>query len=209
MRQKEIEITPDALDRNAICLAQSAAGAGNLTIAGVKASSGVATLDIPRHVAIYSAADDSSATFTVYGTNRYGASISEAITGATAGATVYGAKNFATVTRVAISKASAGNVEVGTYTSFDMAVIPVNYRGGSVSYEMRLSSGASLTHNVKYTLDDVFNTQEDSIVFYTDLGDKTASTTNGTSLPITGIRAEITGYTSGTITFRVLQHAAS
>src|SRR3990167_8446733 len=78
------------LDANGICLTQTPSGAGDLTINGALATSGVATLDVPRHIIITSTANDSARTFTITGTNAYGDATSEAITGAATGSIVVG-----------------------------------------------------------------------------------------------------------------------
>lgn len=75
-------------------------------------TSPVVTLDVPRNVTITSAGNDSAITFTVTGTDVYGATLVETITGANAGL-ASGKKAFKTITRVQPSAAAAGNVSVG------------------------------------------------------------------------------------------------
>lgn len=104
--------SPNILDRDGICLSQNPSGAGNLTIAGALASGGVATLDVPRTLTVYAAGNESSYTYTVYGTDEYGEDVVETITGPNA-TTAYGLKAFKTVTRVAVS-GDSGAIEVGT-----------------------------------------------------------------------------------------------
>ena len=102
-----------AASANNIALSQSPSGAGNLTINGSTATGGVATLDVPRRVLITTGGDDSSLTYTVYGTGFNGLSLVEAVPGPNH-TTGYTAHDFATVTRVAISGASSSTVTVGT-----------------------------------------------------------------------------------------------
>lgn len=104
--------TPAVADADGIATAQAVAGAGNLTLDGAVASGGVATLTPARNVTILSAGDDSGITFTVTGTDFFGETLVETITGANAG-TASGAKAFATVTQIAASGAAAGNVSAG------------------------------------------------------------------------------------------------
>ena len=103
---------------NGIALSQSLAGAGNLTLNGALVSGGVATLSPPRRVYITSAGNDAGITFTVYGTDRYGTSISEVMQGANGAATSrgvgYSVNDFLTVTRIAASGATASTVTAGT-----------------------------------------------------------------------------------------------
>lgn len=101
--------TPDALDADGFAKTQSPSGAGNLTLNGDLA--GVA--DVPRNIVITSAADDRTKTFTVYGTDVYGVSLAETITGSN-GSTAAGKKAFKTVSRIAVSAATTGAITVGT-----------------------------------------------------------------------------------------------
>lgn len=105
---------------NNICASQSPGGAGNLTLNGTLVSAGVAYLGEPRPVYITSAGDDSSRTFTIYGTS-YTANGGvfaqvETVTGANA-SVVQTTNLFWTVTRIAISGASAAAVTVGRGSS--------------------------------------------------------------------------------------------
>jgi hypothetical protein len=134
------DIVPVALSATAVAAAQAVAAAGNLTINGASAASGVATLDVPRAVSIVSSgAGDTSQVATVYGTDTYGISMSEAITfnGTT---TVNGKKAFKTITRVAISAALAGNASVG---STDIFGLP--YRANSRNYVLTAWNAAFVT----------------------------------------------------------------
>jgi hypothetical protein len=101
-----------AADNN-ICTSQAAAGAGDLTIDGALAAGGVATLDTGRQVIITSGGNDTGRTFTIYGTDEVGVSISESVTGAS-GAAAASTYHYKTVTRVAVSGAVATTVKVGT-----------------------------------------------------------------------------------------------
>lgn len=97
----------------AIALAQTVAGAANLTLNGATVTAGVSTLDTPRRVGITSAGNDSGITFTITGVDRAGQVQSEVVTGANAGV-VQSALDYAKVTRIATSGASSGNVSAGT-----------------------------------------------------------------------------------------------
>lgn len=105
-----------AADADGIALSQALAAAGDLVLAGVFASGGVATLDTQRRVSILSSADDSGLTWTIYGTNQQGVAISEDVAGDN-GVAVATEQDFYTVTRVHGSGATAGTVEVGTDTT--------------------------------------------------------------------------------------------
>ena len=107
-----------AEDRDGISVAQAVDSATNLTITGALASDGSVTFDVPRHVTIYGSGDSSAMYFTVTGTNTYGDTIAEQITGPN-NSTVYGRKQFKTVTQVASSAAATGNIEVGSDSVID------------------------------------------------------------------------------------------
>lgn len=97
----------DAADDELIAASQDPGGAGDLNLTDT-----VVVLDAPRRVIITSAGDDTSITFTVYGTTFSGQSISEAITGANAGI-ASSTLDFKTVTQVSVS-GDSGSVKVGT-----------------------------------------------------------------------------------------------
>lgn len=104
---------PIAADADGIATAQAVAAAGDATIDGARASSGVATLDKPRNVtAVSSDVGDTTQTLTVTGTDVYGETVVEEVSlnGTT---TVAGKKAFKTVTQVAVDAALAGNLSVG------------------------------------------------------------------------------------------------
>jgi len=105
MRTKEYTITGFALDRDGIVAAANPVAATPMTLLAT-------TLSPPREIAIYSAADQSSLTFTVVGTDRNGFSITETITGPN-NATVRGKKVFATLTSITPSASNGNNTEVG------------------------------------------------------------------------------------------------
>lgn len=110
---------------NNISTAQAVGAAGNLTITGVLASGGVATLDVPRNVTVKSTdAGDTTQTATVTGTDVYGQAMSELLTfnGTSA---VLGAKAFKTVTRIAISALLAGSATAGTGSKLGLPYRPV------------------------------------------------------------------------------------
>src|SRR5690348_12330447 len=98
---------PSGHDRVGLALAQTVAGPAALVLncAGTRVTiySHVATFGVPRPDAIYAVSHESGKTFTVYGTDRNGLSISETITGPGAGATVSSNRVFKTVTRIAVS----------------------------------------------------------------------------------------------------------
>ena len=197
MRNKTITWTMAALDRDGISVAQKRTGAGALTITGDLASGGVATMDVARHIGVYCAGDINTVVFTITGTDRYGHAISETITGVNA-TTVNGNKNFKTVTAVATSATVGTDVEVGTTDEAETQLWPVNYRGGGVTYQVRLSASASLTWALEYTNENVLKPAflEDTAEYHTDLTGQTAGNMNTSVGPFTACRLAITDWTT-------------
>ena len=131
------DIVPVALDADGICAQQTLGAAGDASLNGALASGGTVTLDVPRNVVV-DAAGDATAVLTIYGTDAYGISMSEAITlnGTTA---VAGKKAFKTITRVAAS-AAATDFFVGTGDVFGLP-----FRADSRNYCLTAWNGAFVT----------------------------------------------------------------
>lgn len=139
---------------NGVALSQTPGGARNLTLSGSLATAGVANLVVAQRVGVTSSGNDATVVFTIYGTDREGNVINEAITGVNT-ATVFTQRNFLTVTRVAVSAGTAGAITVGTvgvgstpWQLFDMMIAPF-----FVSQAGRLVSGTA-TFTFEHTYDD-------------------------------------------------------
>ena len=155
----------ESASTTAVCTAQAVAAAGDLTIDGASASGGVATLDQARRVLITSAGDDSGITFTVYGTNSTGNTISEVLTGSNAG-TVQSTMDFKTVTQVAASGAAAGNVSVGTSGVASTPWQVLDFARNPVNVGMRFNVSGTVNFTLELTMDDpnsVLNPQGQTI----------------------------------------------
>lgn len=131
---------PIAADADGVSVSASITAAAGATIGGALASDGVATFDVPRNVTITSAGNDSAKTFTVTGTDEYGAIVVENITGANAGAAA-GKKAFKTVTAVGIDSNSAGAVTIGCGDVLGFPVFLLN----SVNVLYDTEDGAAVT----------------------------------------------------------------
>ena len=123
---------PTALDADGICTSQTRTNAGNLTLDGAltatingnsvyapSVSGTAATADgaWARKIGITSDGNDSTVTYTIYGTDVNGKALSAAVTGPNS-TVVYStnstAANFKTVTRIATSASTVGNITIGT-----------------------------------------------------------------------------------------------
>jgi len=140
---------------NNICTAQALGAAGDLTINGSLAASGVATLDTPRRVILTAAtSDNSGVTFTVYGTNAIGAAIQASHIGPASGsANVDFGISFATVTRIASSAATVGNVTVGTNTVAESVPIYLNHYANSQT-SIQVNVSGTVNYTVMQTLEN-------------------------------------------------------
>lgn len=198
MRPMTVSYSPSVLDRDGIAAAQQMVGAGDLTLDGALVSGGVATMGNQQIVSLYSAGNLSARTFTVYGTDKNGNSITEAITGPNA-TTVSSTKNFYTVTRVAVNGAVASDVEVG-----------VTGLGQSVPYALDLSitppyiavsigTPSGGTYKMQYTYENVFastfpnaTVASQNWVDDANMTGKTGAYATTLSTPATAIRFAIT-----------------
>jgi hypothetical protein len=82
------------------------------------AANGYATFDIPRQILVTTTADESGVTFTFTGTDGYGQTITEGVTGPNAGAALTD-KLFKTVTAASISGNASGNLTIGSGSIID------------------------------------------------------------------------------------------
>jgi hypothetical protein len=99
-----------AASSTAVAASQSGS---SITINGGLATGGVATMDQARRIAVTSGGNDTSITFTLTGTDRYGRVQSESFAGAS-GAAAQSVKDYATITKVVPTGAVATYVTVGT-----------------------------------------------------------------------------------------------
>jgi hypothetical protein len=138
-------------DADGICQSQTPT-AGNLTLNGALVTSGVAIMDNPRRVLITTGADESSRTFTIYGTNWSENTISETMTGPnnTTGQSVL---DYKTVTRIAISGNAAAALTVGTsgvggsqWVRFD------GWSTGGAAIQLTVSG--TVNYTLQQTMDD-------------------------------------------------------
>lgn len=140
---------------NGVCLSQTPAAAGLLTMNGSLVSGSVATFDVARRVGITSAGNDSTVVFTVTGTNRWGATISDTATGANGATVASTALDFKTVTRVRTSAATANAIIVGTTAtgSTEWQNLDTMRPMFAASVAVSIASG-SCTYTVEHTYDD-------------------------------------------------------
>jgi hypothetical protein len=209
MRINTVDLILSAGDDDCIVEAVDPANNATLTLDGIAVSAGVATLDFARRVIITSAADDSSITFTVSGTDRYGNSISEAITGTNASIAV-STKDFKTVTSIVVT-GNAGSIKVGTNTKGSSAWVPIdrNVTPINIGIGCEITSGASLNYTVEHTYDDIQDatvlTGTVHVFAHSSIASKTADFEGSYSAPINAFRITLNTWTSGTVRMNSIQ----
>lgn len=200
-RSKQYTLTLN-YDTDSICTAQQLATAGNLTIDGAKAetipagSTARAILLTGHIITLYSAGDLHTVTFTVYGVNQNGASISEAITGPN-NSTVSSTNYFKTITRVAASAAVGSDVIVGTAAQAISPTIPMN-RYSKANPAVIVTVSGTINYNVDHV---VSNIQDTSITqnWYTDITGASDTTDMDEHLPrvVGAVRVVVNSFTNG------------
>lgn len=200
-----------AATTNGIATAQTAAGAGNLNLSGGSlVSGGVATLDKPRRVVITTTSNETARTFTIYGANRTGNSINEALKG-TNGSSVYTSNDFETVTQISVDAATSGNVSAGTNTISSTPWFTTTYHTTPINLGVSVVVSGTITYNVEYTYEDVNNPVNGIFpALWTNavMSNKTTNidATNTFTFPIAAMRLTQTTNTTGSFaTLTVLQ----
>jgi len=191
--------TPQTVDRDGVSLAQTTGGAASLTITGALASGGAVTFTTPCHVSIYSGGDIHTRTFTVTGTDRYGAALSEAVTGPN-NSTVATVANFKTVTAVAVDGTVGTNVEVGSSSGSETPWIPLD-ASQLTSIAVDVSSNANFTYALQYTYDNPYLGEAIISGIFTDstMTAKTADFDVSLAKVVAAVRLSITSYVAGSL----------
>lgn len=139
---------------NNIAASQTPSGAGNLTLTAAALAGTVP--DVPRRILFTPAGAESGngTIWTVYGTNRSGASISEVVNGVDNPSTVYTVQDFKTVTRIAVNKAQAGAVTVGTNGVASTNWFMLNNALTPMNVGLAVVVSGTINYTVEYTYDD-------------------------------------------------------
>ena len=200
-------IAPAALDRDGIAQSQTPGGAGNLTINGALASGGSVTFTDPQIVAIYSGGNIAARVFTVTGTDRFGAVMTETITGVNAN-TVSGVKMFKTVTQIAVDAATVSAVEAGVTGLLKTGWYRLKNRDGNFGASVAVDISGTCTFSIEYAMAEPAGAvADDSIVGWTESAGsgKTADTFLPITSPIYAVRLNVTAFTSGTLGLYIVE----
>ena len=148
-------LTP--LTTNGIATAQAPTNAGALVLTGGSlVSGGVATLDHARRVLITTTSNETARTFTIYGNNRNGNAIIEAVKG-TNGSSVYTSNDFLTVTEITVDAATSGNVVAGTNGVGSSPWLLTTWHTTPLNLGVSVVVSGTITYNVEYTYEDPNN----------------------------------------------------
>jgi len=193
-----------AADADGVCLSQTpnAGGVQSLTIAGALASSGSVTLSTAQKGSITGGAE-SGRTFTFVGTDINGRSLTEEVTGPNSN-TVYTTGNFLTITSVTVDDDTAGAITIGIDDATESNWIPLDRFISPFEYSYSVDIGTA-TFAVESTIDNI---QDESItpsVFAVVEASGSSDAAGSSTSPVTAIRLKVTAFTTGDITFKVLQ----
>lgn len=203
---------PTALDADGICASQTLGGAGDLTINGALASGGTVTLGEQAKVTLYSTANYSAVTFTVYGTTKRGVSISESLAGPN-NSTVTTTANFYTITRIASGAALATAIIAGNSNALETPWVRMDPTYPLKGVSVQMTSTGNFTYEVQYATSPLLDSTgaavaETSILAVADgtLTAKSASAAVAMAAnPWYGVRVKITSFSAGGGTLRVVE----
>lgn len=218
MNKRSITCAALSDDDNGISVSQTpaAGGAQELTITGALAAGGVATMAAGQPVSIESAADDTSRTFTVTGTDADGTACTDAITGVN-GATALGTVFFKTVTSISVDANTAGAVYAGVLKADDGVSPSMEIEVGEEGVGFVPSLWTSMTtgtYDVEMTYTELNDTHangySNSAIWYpiTAFSAKTANIVSNLSIPCHGIRIKFTTSTAGTVVATLVEPKA-
>ena len=201
-------------DANGICVDQTTAGAGSLSLDGALVSGGVATAAEAQIVSIEGTGNNSGVVFTLTGTTADGQSGTENVTGANNG-TAKSTGHWKTITAISVDGAITGNVEIG-WLNTDTAVTPtvrVNRRQSDFELALfgEVSSGGSMTYSCQFSPSaprDSYTAGYSNGADWRNVDGLTSVTTTDESniiVPVECVRFIIESFTSGTLTGTVLQ----
>jgi hypothetical protein len=204
--QKQIVMHLPAAAATGIAASQSGTAATPLTLSGSLVTSGVANLVVARRVIVTSAGNDSSITFTIVGTDRYGRSQTEVLTGASGVAQT--SHDFLTVTSITPSGNTASTVTAGTNSVGSSDAYICDAAINRADYSASVVVSGTVTYIIEESYDDIgpnYDQAANTVNWFTDpiFNAQTANQAGILSGPFTMIRLTINSGT-GTATARII-----
>ena len=146
--------------------------AGTLTGTGILVVGGVATLDVPRCIAVTASTNLSTTTFTIRGTDGYGAPLTSAFLGptgntiGTVGSYVVSLSAFKTITTASMSAIATAGVQIGTSDTYGLPfrianvgkMMDVYINGSSATVPATFNAGFTATGTPTASTADVRGT---------------------------------------------------
>lgn len=205
MRQIVEGLQLQAAVNNAVCLDQTRATAGSLTLNGTSVVAGVAVFNLAYLVTVTSTGNDSTRTYVITGTNSSGVAMSETVTGPNT-TTISTTRYFKTVTDVSVvGGGTVGTVRVGFGTAGVAPPIILDIHGRpDVSLQVVVSG--TVTWTLQQTLDSLWDIANPTWFSHPDpnMVAQTVNRQGNYAYIPSAVRLLITSGT-GTATFTVIQ----
>lgn len=200
---KIVAIVPAAASTNDICLSQTRASAGALTLNGAKAGT---TLAFARQLEVTSSANIAARVFTIVGTDANGRSITDTVTGVNNNS-VSTTKYFATVSSVSVDASfSPNNVTVGTTEALATKMYPLDhYDEIAAQVAVELTAGTA-TWSVQETFSELSGTTANEVwITPTAHSAKSATLTAPLDVHARACRLITTAVSSPTLSLNIYQ----
>lgn len=214
MRPKRKIYTPSATDDDRIVASVTPAAGGeqSLTIA----ESTVDSVLVARPLMLTTVADETGRTFTITGTNWFGQTITESLTGVN-NTTAFTVNEFKEVSSITVDDDTAGAIKFGIGGTWRTPFIPMNTQITPVNISFALywqGTSPSFTAKVQHTLSNLqygITALDNTDLEIMDHENATGLTSSNDpyddnyAFPIAGIRTEVTGWTAGSLGFDIIQ----
>lgn len=165
---------PSAAFLAPIAASATVLGASQAGTAGVALVLASTVLDVARQVIITSAADESAHSFTITGTNWFGAVISEVLLGANVGVAT-SVNSYKTVTSIVPVQTTTGNVTLGTN---GVATTPPIVVPPAVGITLSVKVTGTVNYSVQQTFDSPWVSNPDTLTWVPVVAGLTAQTAN-------------------------------
>lgn len=196
-------VVSNAAVTTSVAASQTPAGAGNLTLTATPVTFASSAA---QKITIISASNISNRTFTITGTDVYGNSLTETLTGPNNN-TVTSSYCYKSVITIAISGAAAGALTSGNSADAEGTMYVPDIYSNPFSIGMGCAITGSPTYSIQHTF---YNTIEKGFsyanaVWFTHsvISGKTANQDGNYDFPVFGIKLILTA--AGTVTVRLLQ----
>ena len=177
-------------DPNGVAISQTTGGAGDLTLDGVLAVSGVITLVAPQFLTLTSGGNLSASTVTISGLDETGLEIIETILGPNV-ATIQTLVAFQVINQISTDAAVGSAVEVGVVQSGATVPCSLDQYLEPFNVTLTITGTGTFDATVQYAFFDIFTTARQDLIWvpHSDLTNVTVNTGIGTLIsPVTAVR---------------------